>query len=136
MFDDSVRWLHLIAASVWVGGLITLGALVVAVRRAGGERSILKAMARQFGRLSWTAMAVALVTGVVQLARSNVSLSSDTDYAVALFVKLTLVGVAAGLALFHQLTAQRSSPSPPQWRCRPKPRHRASGIGHPATAEA
>ena len=111
MFDDVIRWLHLIVASIWVGGLITLGALVVAARRAGAERSILQAMARQFGRLSWTAMALALATGVVQLARSNVSLSSDTDYAVALFVKLTLVGVAAGLALFHQLTAQRSSPA-------------------------
>ncbi len=111
MLDDSIRWLHLIAASIWVGGLITLGALVAAARRAGAERSILRAMARQYGRLSWTAMALALATGVVQLARSDVSLSSDTDYAVALFVKLTLVGLAAGLALFHQLTAQRSSPA-------------------------
>ena len=111
MLDDIIRWLHLIVASIWVGGLITLGVLVAAVRRAGADRSVLKAMAGQFGRLSWAAMAVAVVTGVVQLARSNVSLSSDTDYAVALFVKLTLVGIAAGLALFHQLTAQRSSPA-------------------------
>ena len=111
VLDDLVRFVHLVAASIWVGGLITLGALVAAVRRAGADRSVLNAMARQFGRLSWTAMGIALVTGVVQLARSNVSLSTDTDYAVALFVKLTLVGVAAGLALFHQLTAQRSSPA-------------------------
>ena len=111
MLDDIVRWLHLIAASVWVGGLITLGALVAAVRRTEADRSVLQAMARQFGRLSWSAMAVAVATGVVQLSRSNVSLSSDTDYAVALFVKLTLVGLAAGLALFHQLTAKQSSPA-------------------------
>lgn len=111
MLDDSLRWLHLIAASIWVGGLITLGALVAAVRRTGADRSVLKAMARQFSRLSWTAMAVAVVTGVVQLSRSDVSLSTDTDYAMALFVKLTLVGIAAGLALAHQLTARSSSPA-------------------------
>lgn len=111
MIDDTVRWLHLIAASIWVGGLIVLGALVAAVRRAGADRSVLTAMARQFGRVSWAAMGVALATGVVQLARSDVSLSSDTQYAVALGIKLALVGVAAGLALFHQLTARDSSPA-------------------------
>ena len=111
MLDDLLRFAHLIAASVWVGGLITLGALVVSVRHTGADRSVLQAMARQFGRVSWGAMAVAVATGVAQLARSNISLSSDTDYAVALFVKLSLVGVAAGLALFHQVTAKASSPA-------------------------
>jgi putative copper export protein len=111
MLDDTIRFVHLIAASVWVGGLITLAALVAAVRRTGADRSVLQAMARQFGRLSWTAIAVAVTTGVIQLARSDVSLSSDTDYAVTLFVKLTLVGLAVGLAIAHQITANRSSPA-------------------------
>lgn len=110
VIDDSVRWLHLIAASIWVGGLIVLGALVAAVRRAGADRSILTAMARQFGWVSWTAMGLAFATGVVQLARSDVSLATDTEYAKALFIKLALVGVAAALALFHQVTARNSSP--------------------------
>ena len=109
MFDDLVRLLHLVAASVWLGGLITLGALVGAVRRAGADRSVLQAMARQFGRLSWTAMGVAVVTGVTRFARSDVSLSSDTGYAVTLLIKLTLVGLAAALALAHQLTAKTTS---------------------------
>mgnify|MGYP001812585850 FL=1 len=111
MFDDVVRFLHLVAMAVWVGGLITLGALVMAVRRAGADRPVLKAMAQQFGRVSWTAMAVAIVTGVILLSRSNVSLTDDTGSAVALLVKLTLVGIAAGLAVFHQLTAKSASPA-------------------------
>lgn len=81
----------------------------MAVRRASADRSILKAMALQFGQVSWTAMAVAIATGVIQLSRSDVSLSNDTGYAAALFIKLTLVGVAAGLTLFHQLTAKTAS---------------------------
>jgi len=111
MFDDVVQWFHLVAAAVWVGGLITLGALVVAARQAGAEREVLRAMAKQFGRVSWTAMAVAIATGVIQLSRSDVSLSDDTGYAAALLIKLTLVGVAAGLTLFHQLTAKTASPA-------------------------
>lgn len=111
MFDDVVRWFHLIAAAVWVGGLLTLGALVPAARRAGADREVLRAMARQFGRVSWTAMAVLITTGGIQLSRLGFSLSDDTDYAVTLFIKLTLVGVAVSLALIHQLTARSSSPA-------------------------
>lgn len=33
----AVLWVYLVAASVRAGGLITLGALVAAVRRAGGD---------------------------------------------------------------------------------------------------
>jgi putative copper export protein len=111
MVDDVVRWFHLLASAVWVGGLITLGALVVAVRRAGADRAILRAMAQQFGRVSWTAMAAAVVTGVIQLIRSDASLSDDNGYAATLFLKLTLVGLAAGLTLFHQFTAKTASPA-------------------------
>ena len=111
MVDDVVRWFHLVAMAVWVGGLITLGALVMAVRRAGADRPVLKAMAQQFGRVSWTALGVAIVTGIVLLSRSDVSLSDDTGYAVALLIKLTLVGVAAGLTVFHQLTAKTATPA-------------------------
>src|SRR5690606_36724152 len=62
-----LRWVHLLAAATWTGGLIVLAALVVALRRAGAERALLQATARQFGRVSWIAMAVALATGVAQV---------------------------------------------------------------------
>ena len=52
-----------------------------------------------------------VVTGVIELSRSDVSLSDDTGYAVAVLIKLTLVGLAAGLTLFHQLTAKTASPA-------------------------
>jgi putative copper export protein len=106
--DGVVRWVHLVSASVWVGGLITLGALVAGVRRAGAGREILRAMARQFGRISWTAIAAAVVTGVVQLSRLK---GTGRIESVALFIKLILVGVAISLTLFHQITAKHSSPA-------------------------
>ena len=98
-----VVWLHLVAASVWVGGLITLGALVAAVRREGADRTVLQAMARQFGRVSWTAMAVAVLTGGW--------LAIDIIDQPILAVKMGMVALTAGLAAWHQFAARGQSPA-------------------------
>lgn len=97
-----VRWLHLVSASVWVGGLITLGALVSAVRREGVDRSVLQAMARMFGRVSWTAMGVAVLTGAW--------MAIDEIGEPALAVKMATVAVTAALAGYHQWAAAEQSP--------------------------
>ncbi len=108
---DWIRFVHLLAAAIWTGGLIVLGASVVALRRAGAERSQLQAVARMFGRVSWTAMGLAVGTGVWQLLRYGAAASNPaTEFGRALFVKLLLVGAAAGLALWHQLTAGSVTP--------------------------
>lgn len=88
-----------------------MGALVPALRKADVERPALQAMARQFGRVSWTAMGAAVITGIIQLARLDFSAALQTSYGPRLFLKLALVGIAAALALAHQLTARRSSPA-------------------------
>lgn len=98
------RWVHLLAAAVWTGGLITLAVLVVALRNAEAERSQLQAAARAFGYLSWTALAVAVATGLYQLSQMGWLWSRLT-------LKLTLVGISAALALLHQVTARRTSPA-------------------------
>ena len=107
---DVVRWIHLLSAAVWVGGLLTLGVVVGAARRAGADRALLQAMARQFGRLSWLAMIGSIATGVLQLLAMDVSTGVDTDFGRILFVKLLLVGGAVALALGHQMTARNTSP--------------------------
>jgi uncharacterized membrane protein len=101
-----VRWIHLLAAATWTGGLIVLGALVIALRRAGADRSLLQATARQFGRVSWTAMAVAVATGVAQVFVMHMRWTYGR-----LHIKLTLVALAIGVAAYHQITARRSSPA-------------------------
>jgi uncharacterized membrane protein len=97
------KWIHLVAAAVWTGGLITLAVLVGALRKAGAQRPQLQAAARAFGTLSWTALAVAVATGLYQLSTYGWPWSRMT-------LKLTLVGSSAALALVHQLTARRTSP--------------------------
>jgi hypothetical protein len=81
---------------------------VVAARRAGADRSVLQAMALQFGRVSWTALAISVATGIVQVERLGFDWADG-----ALTLKLTLVFIAAALAFGHQITAKRT---PPAWR--------------------
>jgi putative copper export protein len=95
---------HLIAAAVWLGGLVTLGASVAALRRAGVDREALRAVARMVARVSWAAMGVAVITGLLRVHFLYISWSYSR-----LHIKIGLVTVAIALALFHQLTARRSS---------------------------
>ncbi len=104
--DGVLRFIHLIAAAVWVGGLLTLGALVPIVRHNGGSTELLRAMARQFGRVSWTAMTLSVVTGVWQVVRLGIDWGAS-----ALSLKLGLVVVVVALAAVHQVTARRTSPA-------------------------
>lgn len=99
-----IRGLHLLAAGTWTGGLIVMGALVVALRRANASREQLRAAARGFARVSWVAMAVAILTGIAQVEALGMAWSYGR-----LDAKLVLVLLAIVLAGGHQLTARRSS---------------------------
>jgi uncharacterized membrane protein len=99
------RWFHLLAASTWMGGLVTLAAAVVVLRKAGADRSLLQALARGFAKVSWTAMAIAIATGLLQVAGMQLPWSYGRLHA-----KLGMVALVVVLALAHQLTARRSSP--------------------------
>ena len=101
-----VRWVHLLAAATWTGGLIALGALVFALRREGADRETLRAAARAFAKVGWTAMALAIVTGLWQVQ----GMALPWSYA-RLHVKLGMVALTIAIAAFHQLTAGRTSPA-------------------------
>ncbi len=101
-----VRFLHLVAAATWLGGLFTLAALVVALRKAGAHRGLLQAAARMFGKLSWSAMGVAVVTGVLQVMWMNLPWSYGR-----LHVKIAVVALAVVIAAVHQFTATRTGPA-------------------------
>ena len=81
---------------------MTLAAMVVAVRREGVDRSVLQAMARMFGKVSWTAMGVAVATG----AWLSIDFIDDPGLA----VKLGSVVLTVLLAGYHQLASSRQTP--------------------------
>jgi uncharacterized membrane protein len=101
---EIVKWVHLLAAAVWTGGLITLSFLVTSIRNTTDDVEVLRAVARRFSVISWVAFAVAIITGTWMY--TDIGLPWE-DFS----TKGTLIIVAGGLGLFHQLTAKRSSPA-------------------------
>lgn len=96
---ESIRlFLHLLAASVWVGGQIVLGGLVPQVRRTNPEA--LKGIANAFGRVAWPAFGLAVVTGMWNLLAVNPS-EHGSAFLVTFGVKIGLVGLAAVATLVH-----------------------------------
>lgn len=99
---EFAKWIHLVAAATWLGGLIVLAFLVQAVRKHTDDREILRVMARRFGVVSWTAFAVAILTGVWMYTDLGLPWR---DFE----LKGGLIVLAFVLALVHQLTARRTS---------------------------
>ncbi len=97
---DTVRlFLHVLAATIWVGGQLTLAALVPVLRRFGTE--VPRAAARRFNQVAWAAFAVLIVTGVWNIAAVRGEVSHDSSYRVTLIVKLVVVGVSGVTAALH-----------------------------------
>lgn len=92
-------FIHVLAATVWVGGQLTLAGLVPVVRKLGPE--VTKAVARQFDRIAWPAFGVLVLTGIWNLLEVDVG-DTSTQYQATLGIKLALVGLTAGGAAAHR----------------------------------
>lgn len=95
-------FVHVLAATVWVGGQLTLAGLVPGLRALGPDAP--KAVARRFNRIAWPAFAVLVVTGIWNLVEIDVG-DASTEYQITLFVKLSIVAVS-GLASFLHTQAR------------------------------
>jgi len=96
---DAVRVsLHVLFATVWVGGQLVVAGLLPTVRSLGPDAS--KRIAQAFGRIQWPAYALLLVTGVWNVVAA--SSGQPRSWNVVLGVKVGVV-VLAGLGAFlHQ----------------------------------
>ena len=95
---DTIRlFLHVLAATIWVGGQITLAALVPVLRRLGTE--LPRAAARRFNQIAWPAFGVLIITGIWNIAavRSQIHGSYETT----LVVKLIVVAISGVTAALH-----------------------------------
>jgi putative copper export protein len=101
---EIVKAVHLVAASVWTGGLLVLAFSVTAIRSATDDTEVLRAVARMFARVSWVAMGVAIVSGLWLFDFWNLQVSD-------LSLKWGLIGLSIAIALIHQLTAKRTPPA-------------------------
>jgi putative copper export protein len=97
-------FLHVLAATIWVGGQLTLAGLVPVVRKLGPEAT--RAVARQFDRLAWPAFAVLLATGVWNLLEVDIG-DASTEYQVTVMVKLLFVALTGGGAAVHRVASSK-----------------------------
>ena len=99
-------FIHVLAASVWVGGQIVLAGLVPQVRRSNPEA--LKGIANAFGRVAWPAFGLAVVTGIWNLMAVDPADHGST-YLVTLGIKMAAVGTAAIATLVHSNGRSRAA---------------------------
>ena len=113
---EFARWLHLLAAGVWLGGLVMLALTVmIGLRTLAREdsRRLVRSLGRAFLGISLVAWPVLGVTGWI-LARDHLSgwdQLRTTAFGQALGVKIVLSAVVVLTAGLHTL-AGRSSRRP------------------------
>jgi putative copper export protein len=105
--DDVRLFLHVVAATIWVGGQLTLAGLVPVLRKAGAD--VPKAVARQFNQIAWPAFGVLIVTGLWNISVNNSEISNDSDYRATLFAKLGFVVLSGVSAYLHSVATSKKS---------------------------
>lgn len=112
-----VRFAHVMAAIGWVGGQVSLSAVVFPVFRGNLEPAVRAPLMRQTGqRFAWIANVVLLptlvVTGVALASHRYVRWGDllDTGYGRLLAFKLVFVAISIGIASVHGVLA-RNRPS-------------------------
>ncbi len=101
-----LRILHVLSASVWVGGTVALVFVgVPAIRQLEGEaRAVaMRTLGRRWRPIGWSAMAVAILSGLWLTDRHGAfhEAALDTDFDRTLIVKSALVALLVAGALVH-----------------------------------
>ena len=100
---ETVRlFLHVLAATVWVGGQLVLAALVPALRGAGAE--VPRLAARAFNRVAWPAFGVLVLTGIWNIVAEG---DRGPAYRTTLMIKLTVVAASGVTAFLHARATTR-----------------------------
>lgn len=103
---DTIRlFLHVTAATIWVGGQFTLAGLVPGLRQLSPDAP--RAAARRFNLIAWPAYFVLIATGIWNVFAIP-DLAMDTAYGRTLMVKV-VVAVFSGLAAFlHSISRSKT----------------------------
>ncbi|MFZ6005608.1 MAG: CopD family protein [Actinomycetota bacterium] len=98
-------FVHVLAATVWVGGQLTLAGLVPGLRALSPDAP--RAVARRFNRIAWPAYGVLVATGIWNIV--ELSPDWDTDYGRTIMVKIAVVAASGLSALLHARARSRRS---------------------------
>jgi copper resistance protein D len=115
-------WLHILAAAVWVGGLIYTAAVAVpfALTHEPAERQrLLRGLARRFRWIGWGSIGVLFITGLgnltlrlspikfAQILNGDLFNPDKVEQLIAIWLpwKLMLIVVMIGLMALHDITS-------------------------------
>src|SRR5439155_22811034 len=89
-------WLHILAAVIWIGGMLFLSLVAVSLLRKVDSPllrvDLFRKMAWRFRRLVWICLAVLILTGIVNVAYYG-DTTPGSPYLKVLGIKLGLVAV-------------------------------------------
>ncbi len=92
-------FLHVIAASVWVGGQFALAGVVPSLRRVAPSST--KTVAQAFARLAWPAYGLTVVTGMWSLMAVDITAQSSA-YQATVLLKIAVAIVSGVFVAIHQ----------------------------------
>jgi putative copper export protein len=98
-------FLHVTAATVWVGGQLTLAGLVPGLRALGADAP--RTVARRFNRIAWPAFGVLVFTGIWNVLA--VSPDWSTAKGRTVMVKVLVVTLSGLAALLHSLARSKAA---------------------------
>ena len=102
--DAALRVVHLLAATVWVGGTVALVFVAVPpVQRLEGEARArtLRAFGARWRPIGWSSLIVAIGTGIALAVRAHAFDTTPTRFDWVLGVKGVLVGLLVAGAYLH-----------------------------------
>lgn len=121
-----IRFFHLLAGVTWIGGFIFIAVIASSLRGVdpAKRRELIGMIGRRFRGLSWIAIGVLIITGVLNLA----FLGAFDDFPAFLsahppiFKKLVLVGLMVTLSALHDfMLGPNATVDHPNALTRPKP---------------
>ncbi len=111
-FYEAMVMLHILAATVWLGGMLFLTLVLVPITRRlqqpGLAGMLFSVAGRRFRNISWITIMVLIVTGSATLYHRGVRWETVTsgrlfegEFGALLLIKLVIVGVLMVLSLVH-----------------------------------
>jgi len=101
---DGIRLsIHVLAATIWVGGQFTLAGLVPTAKQISKEAP--RMLANAFSRLMWPAYVVLLATGVWNITATEKG--QPSSWKVVLSLKIAVVLLSGLAALLHSRSSSK-----------------------------
>jgi putative copper export protein len=102
---DTIRvFLHVAAATIWVGGMFTLAGLVPGLRGLSPDAP--RVVARRFNLIAWPAYFVLVATGIWNVIAIDPAF--DTPFGRTLMVKVVVAIISGVAALLHSIARSKA----------------------------